>query len=133
MYLGLLSKSEQKFFLEIARYSMGLNGEYKEVEEEILLAYKHECQLPDYKAYRQDDIEEIIATFNSSAKRTKKIVLIELLGIFLADGEVCVNELNFLYTLSKRFNINEDELKKIRHWVETINGVVKEGYELIAD
>ena len=132
MYLNLLNKDEQQNFLELARYSMGVNGEQKKEEEEILLGYKFECQLVEYKANRQDEIEKIITTLSASTKKVKKIILIEILGIFQADGEICNKETEFLNKLSQEFNIEEYEVKRIKRWVEAMNDIVQEGYELIS-
>lgn len=100
MYLNLLNKDEQQNFLELARYSMGVNGEHKKEEEEVLLGYKFECQLVEYKANRQDEIENIITILGASTKKVRKIILIEILGIFQADGEICNKETEFLNKLS---------------------------------
>ena len=132
MYLELLSKSEQEDFLELAKYSMRINGQEKKEEENIFLSYKYECQLVDYKITKQDKIVTIILNFNNFIKKIKKIVLIELLGIFHADGEVCENETNFLLNLSNSFNIEVYELNRIKRWVEAMNDIVQEGYELIS-
>ncbi|PRM88280.1 hypothetical protein CJ671_09075 [Aliarcobacter cryaerophilus] len=132
MYLNLLNKDEQQNFLELARYSMGVNGEHKKEEEEILLGYKFECQLIEYKANRQDEIEKIIKILGASSKKVKKIILIEILGIFQADGEICNKETEFLNKLSQEFNIEEYEVKRIKRWVEAMKDIVQEGYELIS-
>ena len=112
MYLNLLNKDEQQNFLELARYSMGVNGEHKKEEEEVLLGYKFECQLVEYKANRQDEIEKIITILGASTKKVRKIILIEILGIFQADGEICNKETEFLNKLSREFNIEEYERKR---------------------
>lgn len=132
MYLDLLNKDEQKNFLELATYSMGLNGEHKKEEEEILRGYKYECQLIDYTAHKQNEIGKIINSLRASTKKVKKIVLIELLGIFQADGEICNEESQFLDKLSNEFNIKEHELNRIKRWVDAMNDIVQEGYELIS-
>ena len=132
MYLNLLNKDEQQNFLELARYSMGVNGEHKKEEEEVLLGYKFECQLVEYKANRQDEIENIITILGASTKKVRKIILIEILGIFQADGEICNKETEFLNKLSQEFNIEEYEVKRIKRWVEAMNDIVQEGYELIS-
>ena len=132
MYLNLLNKDEQQNFLELALYSMGVNGEHKKEEEEVLLGYKFECQLVEYKANRQDEIENIITILGASTKKVRKIILIEILGIFQADGEICNKETEFLNKLSREFNIEEYEVKRIKRWVEAMNDIVQEGYELIS-
>ncbi|MEA2019705.1 MAG: hypothetical protein U9N59_14790 [Campylobacterota bacterium] len=132
MYLDLLEKQEQKDFLELARYSMGLNGEHKEEEEEMLTSYKFECQLVEYTAHRQEDITKIIHSLKGSVKKIKKIILVELFGILLADGEVCDEEAKFIDMLSSEFRIKEYEVARIQRWVEAMNDIFQEGYELIS-
>ena len=132
MYLNLLNKDEQQNFLELARYSMGVNGEHKKEEEEVLLGYKFECQLVEYNANRQDEIDKVITILGASTKKVRKIILIEILGIFQADGEICNKETEFLNKLSREFNIEEYEVKRIKRWVEAMNDIVQEGYELIS-
>jgi len=132
MYLTLLNKKEQENFLELARYSMGLNGEYKDEEEDMLKNYKFECHLSDYIAFRQDEIENIIKTLSKSTKQVKKIVLVELFGILLSDGEVCSEEGKFMDELANRFQIEEYEVKRVYRWVEAMSDIVEEGYELIS-
>ena len=132
MYLDLLNKKEQKFFLELARYSMGLNGEQKAEEEEILLSYKYECQLVNYSAHKQDDIQKIINHLKGSFKKVKKIILIELFGIMFADNEYCAKEEEFMNNLAEQFDIKGYELSRIQRWVEAMNDIAQEGYELIS-
>ncbi|WP_373002032.1 TerB family tellurite resistance protein [Sulfurimonas sp.] len=132
MYLDLLNKQEQEDFLELARYSMGLNGEHKAEEEAILTNYKYECQLVEYIAHRQEDIKKIILTLKGSTKKVKKIILVELFGILLADGEVCEEEAKFVDILAEGFRIKEYEVDRIQRWVEAMNDIVQEGYELIS-
>jgi hypothetical protein len=105
MYLDLLNKEERESFLELARFSIGLNGESKEEEEEVLSGFKHECQMADYVAHRQESIDKIILSLKGSTKKIKKIILIELFGILLADGEVCENEAKFIDSLAESFDI----------------------------
>jgi len=132
MYLDLLNKQEQEYFLELARYSISLNGEDKPEEEEILKSYKFECQLVEYTAHKQDDIKKVIFELKGSTKKIKKIILIELFGILLADGEVCDEEANFIDMLSAEFRVKEYEVARIQRWVEAMNDIFQEGYELIS-
>lgn len=132
MYLELLSKKEQENFLELAKYSMSINGEEKKEEEAVFLSYKYECKLVDYKLSKQDQIDNIILNFKNSTKEVKRIILIELLAIFYSDGEVCERETIFLLKLIKSFKIEEYELNRLKRWVEAFNDMIKEGYSLIS-
>lgn len=132
MYLYLLNNEERKSFLELATFAMDLDGIRKKEEESLLEDYKNECQLTDYIVCKQNEIEKVITTLRSSVKKIKKIILLELSGIFISDSNLTEDELKFLEKLSSEFNIKEYELKKIIRWVEAMNDIVKEGYEIIS-
>lgn len=132
MYLDLLNKQEQKDFLELARYAMKLDGKETEEEEEILTNYKYECHLVEYTAHRQDEIQKIVTSLKASTKKVKKIIMVELFGILIADGEVSQEEAEFIDTLAEQFRIKEYEVARMQRWVEAMNDIFQEGYELIS-
>lgn len=132
MYLYLLNNRERENFLELATFAMDLDGVRKKEEENILFDYKNECQLIDYIVYKQNEIDKVIIELRSSLKKIKKIILLELTGIFISDTDLTDEESKFLEKLSNEFNIKEYELKRIIRWVEAMNDIVKEGYEIIS-
>lgn len=131
MYLDLLNQNEQMNFLELAHHSMGLDGIHHENEKEVFNSYKYECQLIDYEISKQSNIGIVIDSLCLSSMKNKRIILLELFGILLADGHVCDDEQSFMNTLAKRFDINTDELEKIHKWVIAMNQIVEVGYKLI--
>lgn len=132
MFLYLLNKEEQENFLELAFYAIELDNVGKEQETKILESYKYECQLIDYKIKKQDSIENVIDSLKLSIKKTKKIILLEFIGILLADGSISQEEAIFLDKLSLELGIENYEVKKIKRWVEAMNDIVKEGYSIIS-
>jgi hypothetical protein len=131
MYLNELSIGEKKNFLELAHYAMGLNGEFKDEEQEIFQSFVYECDLPSYSLDKQEKIDTVIKVLAKSEAKNKRIVLIELFGILLADGEVCDAESKYMDKVSLAFDFQDYELKKIQRWVEAMNDLVKDGYSLI--
>ncbi len=131
MYLNMLSKQEQTDFLELAFYAIGVDGIHTQEEQDVFDSYTYECQLLDYKISKQKDIKTVINNLRSSPQRVKKIVLIELLGILLADNKFCDNEQKFIKDLAKEFDIQELEFGNIYKWVQAMNKIVQYGYELI--
>lgn len=131
MYLSELNIGEKKNFLEITKYAMGLNGEYKEEELEVFVSFAYECGLSSYNLQKQDSIESVIKVLAKSETKMKRIVLIELFGVLLADGEVCEKEERFMAKLANAFNIESYEYKRYQRWVEAMNDIVREGYNLI--
>lgn len=131
MYLSELSIGEKKNFLELAHYAMGLNGQFKEEEKEIYKSFVYECDLPKYSLEKQEKIDSVIKVLAKSEHKNKRIILIELFGILLSDGEICRDEASYMDKVSLSFDIQDFELKKIQRWVEAMNDLVKEGYNLL--
>lgn len=131
MYLSELNIGEKKNFLELAKFSMGLNGVHKEEEREVFASFLNECDLTDFKVQKQDNIDSVIKVLGKSNTKNKKILLIELFGILLADGTVCDEEAAFMDKLANAFGFEEYQVRKIQRWVEAMNDIVEEGYNLI--
>lgn len=131
MYLSELNVGEKKNFLELAKHAMGLNGEHKAEEQEVFASFVHECGLQSYQAQKQDNIESVIKVLSKSSAKSKRIVMIELFGILLADGDVCEEEEAFMGKLANAFGIESYEYKRYQRWVEAMNDIVSEGYSLI--
>ena len=131
MFLTELNLNDRKDFLDLAYYCMGLNGEHKEDEREIFSAFVHECELTEYEPENQDNIKIEIKKLSKKSSKVKRIVLIELLGILLADGEICDSEAEFLDTLGQKFEFEPYEVKRIQRWVENMNDLVAEGYRML--
>jgi len=131
MYLSELSIGEKKNFLELARFSMGLNGEFKDEEQEVYQSFVYECALPNYSLEKQEKIDSVIKVLAKSEARNRRIVLIELFGILLADGDICDAEAQYMDKVSLAFDIEDYEVRKIQRWVEAMTDIVNEGYNIL--
>jgi hypothetical protein len=131
MYLSELSIGEKKNFLELAHFAMGLNGEFKDEEKEIYESFVYECELPSYSLNKQEKIDSAIKVLAKSEQKNRRIVLMELYGILLADSDVCDAEAEYMDKVSLAFDIQDYELKRIQRWVEAMTDLVKEGYSLL--
>lgn len=131
MFLTELTLNDRKDFLDLAYFAMGINGEYKEDEKQIFDAFIHECELSEYEPENQDNIKIKIKKLSKKSSKVKRIVLIELMGILLADGEICDAEAEFLDTLGSKFEFESYEVKRVQRWVENMNDLVSEGYRMI--
>lgn len=131
MYLHLLTEEEQRDFLELAYHLMGIDGIYQDEEIAIFESYKHECSLEEYMISKQNDLENVINSLKTVSLKTKKIILIELFGILLADGEIHEHEETFMNHLASSFEITGEELEKMNKWVLAMDHIVKLGYTII--
>lgn len=131
MYLSELNIGEKKNFLELAKYAMGLNGEHKEEEIDIYNSFVNECGMKNYHVDKQDNIESVIKVLSKSEDKIRRIVMVELFGILLADNEICENEQIFIDKISSSFEIDRYESMRFQRWVEAMNDLVGEGYSLV--
>ncbi len=131
MYLHLLKEDEKKDFLELAHHLMGVDGVYQDEEIAVFESYKHECSLQSYMISKQNDLQSVIDSLKTASLKTKKIILIELFGILLADGEVHENEKTFINYVVTSFEITEEEFERINKWVLAMDHIVKLGYTIV--
>ncbi|BDY05509.1 TerB family tellurite resistance protein [Ferrimonas sp. YFM] len=132
MFLNLLPKKERQHFLNLARYAMGLNGEFKSEELEIYNSFVHECDLHGYQAKSGNkQVAESIEALASGSPGHRKAVMIELCGIMLADSAICDHERAFIHRLSEAFELEDFEVRRIERWVAAMNDLVAEGYQMV--
>lgn len=132
MFLGQLLEVSKKNFLILAKHSMGLNGEFKDEELEIYRSFQHECDLPDYDPeVNEKGLAEAITSLSGRDMTIRKVVMIELLGIMMADGIICDSEQEFISQLSASFDLEGYQVKRMERWVSGMNDIVEEGYRIV--
>lgn len=130
MFLSMLSKKEQEYFLELANLAMQVDGIVTESEREMIENFRQEMMLLDYKI--QDiPLDKLKMNIDLSTKRNKKVFLFELVGMMYADSEVSEEEKSWLLDLAVAWGFRENELRKIIRWVMDFNDLLLEGYEYI--
>ena len=74
MFLSMLSKKEQEYFLELANLAMQVDGIVTESEREMIENFRQEMMLLDYKI--QDiPLDKLKMNIDLSTKRNKKVFL----------------------------------------------------------
>lgn len=130
MFLSMLSKKEQEYFLELANLAMQVDGIVTESEREMIENFRQEMMLLDYKM--QDiPLDKLKMNIDLSTKRNKKVFLFELVGMMYADSEVSEEEKSWLLDIAVAWGFRENELRKIIRWVMDFNDLLLEGYEYI--
>lgn len=130
MFLSMLSKKEQEYFLELANLAMQVDGVVTESEREMIENFRQEMMLLDYKM--QDiPLDKLKMNIDLSTKRNKKVFLFEIVGMMYADSEVSEEEKQWLLDIAVAWGFRENELRKIIRWVMDFNDLLLEGYEYI--
>lgn len=130
MFLTMLNEKERKNFLELAHIAMNLGDDEKKEEAAVFHSFKREMELDDYKITNKT-YEELVTAFNSSTKKAKRIVIIELAGVLDADEVIDKKEEDWIKKLGASLEIRDKELKKLILWTQEFNDLLQEGYNYI--
>lgn len=130
MFLTMLNEKERKNFLELAHIAMNLSDDDKKEEVAVVHSFRREMELDDYEIVNKS-LEDLIMAFNSSVKKVKRVVVIELAGVLDADEEIDDKEKNWINKLGKDLGFREAELRKLIRWTQDFNDLLQEGYNYI--
>ena len=106
MFLNLLHAESRQLFLETAYTLAHADGVFAEAEKEMLKAYCREMDTAfdfEHAPIAMQDLKEKMAANMSPTE--KKIVIFELIGLALADGEYGAEERAVMQTLIHDFGL----------------------------
>ena len=110
MYLSKLSKNQKKLFLEICTSLSKIDSDFAEEEKNIIDQLCEEMMI-DPKYEPSIDAEKAINKIASISNPTeKRMIVVELLGIVVADKKIASEEKEFMKKLCVVFNLEEKEL-----------------------
>lgn len=109
MYLSILENKEKEKFLKIAYVLVGIDGDFSYNERIMMDSYCKEMQISvdieNLQGSEADALENICEIFN---KEKGKIVVFELIGLAMADGNFDENERAYISKISKKLDIPEE-------------------------
>lgn len=119
MYLSTLEKGQKELFLDLCIILSESDGDFSETEKETIDKFCIEMNIPSrYEAKK--DADTTLAMLNESCSEyVKRSLVLEIIGIVIADGKYADAEKEILIKLSKVFSISYGEIEKMI-------GVVKE-------
>lgn len=130
MFLNMLNQKERVNFLELAHVSMHANGIVHESEEKVFETFRREVGMFTYTP-KAIEYDKLVSAFQSSTKKVRKVVLIEIAGILDSDGEIDAVEKKWVEQLGLDLSFRDTEIKKMVRWVEDFNDLLQEGYDYI--
>lgn len=132
MYLELLTPDERRTFLDLAYQAVEVDGEVAPQEQEMIDSYRNECMLPDY--VRSDrTIEQNLEALKQSERSHRKIVLLELIGLWSADNVWKDEELAMMDKVAKELAIPDSRVNRIRRWSREFRQTIADGYHLLME
>ena len=106
MFLNMLRAESQQLFLETAYTLAHVDGMFVEAEKEVLKAYCREMETAFDIEHAPIALQDLKRKMSASLSPTeKKIVIFELLGLALADGEYGAEERTVMQALGNDFGL----------------------------
>ena len=132
MYLEMLKETERKIFLDLAYQAMECDGEISQEEVETIASYEVECRLPGYKRTQRTE-KECIKLLKKSEMSHRRIVLLELTGIWSADNVWKDAELAMMDRVAAGLGIPAAVASRIRRWSREFREIIADGFRLFSE
>lgn len=132
MYLEMLTETERKIFLDLAYQAMECDGEISQEEVETIASYEVECRLPGYKRTQRTE-KECIKLLKKSEMSHRRIVLLELTGIWSVDNVWKDAELAMMDRVAAGLGIPAAAASRIRRWSREFREIIADGFRLFSE
>ncbi len=113
MFLNFFSNEEKSAFWNLANEMIAKDGKITEEELDLLDTYKLELGEFEKLSFSQKIVVEDV--FKSTQKQ--KILLLELLGLALADNDFDEAEKKMISDLAEKFRIKNETVDKLISWI----------------
>ena len=132
MFLEMLDKNERILFMELCYLAMECDGVIAEEEEKIIATYAYECKLENYQRQGKS-LEECFAALKESSRPHRKIILLELIGVWAADNEWKDKEVQMMEDVAKGLAIPPSRMNRLKRWSRELRTMISDGYQLITE
>lgn len=127
MFLGLLNKGTKDLFLELSIHTALANRVLATEEEEIILQYCNEMNIPMKEIKKTMDEETLVSKLSNDISIVeKRIVIIEIVALVLADEVYDEEEKDFLIKLVKSMGLDAKDLEEASNLVKRFNNIFEE-------
>lgn len=114
MFLNQLLEEQKLAFLALCLKLIRSDGVSDPREERSFLAMRQEMGLWQQARLPQGSVEDLARCFTD--RQSRRIVMLELLGLVYADGRFSDTERQLLRGLARLFAIDEDEASSLENW-----------------
>lgn len=108
MYLSLLEEEKKRVFLELAYEMAFLDNDFSEKEQLMIESYCNEMQIDVPSVIRARSMADLIETIKEEwEEREKKIVLFEIIGLAMIDGNYDEKERKSIASMTEVFGLRD--------------------------
>jgi len=124
MFLSELSTNEKEAFLGLCYEAARANEIIEKEEIELIKSYCNEMEIAYLNEEEAWDYDPSIQTISTSTLRIRKIVLFEIIGLMLADGEYDAKEKKAVSQMGEKIGLTEQE-------VDDITSMLMDYYDIV--
>lgn len=126
MFLNRLSNEEKKAFIGLSVYAAMCNGDFHDKEKDMIEEYCKEMGIAFFDAENITSLSEIINLYSKSETATKRIVLMELLGLMYTDGNFDDKEKEFVKKIAQGIGLNQHDIDVQQKVLQKYMAVIEE-------
>lgn len=116
MYLAILTKEEQKLFLELAHHMANVDDDFSSEEAQLTELFRKESNLSEIEyPLQHTPLETIFEKLKRSVKINQRMIFIEILGLVFADNTLHEKENELLGKLRELFSVSEAQEKQVKN------------------
>jgi uncharacterized tellurite resistance protein B-like protein len=130
MFLVELNEKERKTFLGLALHAMKSSGTVTDEEKAIFQSYAYECEMPEYET-KAGALSTLVRAAKAFTKSKRRIILMELWGIILADDKVDESEAEWMNQLSSDLDFSAAQARRLERWAKDFIDMIGDGYRLV--
>mgnify|MGYP003536428397 FL=1 len=120
MLLMKLESREKFAFLQLAHYLARVDNSFGKEEEEVILEYCDEMGIENIDSFDMDSFNLEATLNNFKSKRSKKIVVLELMILVHIDSVFNINEQILIEKISQNFGISTKDLNDFSSWGKSV-------------
>ena len=108
MYLNLLNNEQKDLFLDVLLTLAHIDEDYSQKEKEVIIGYCNEMNISDVRDFSLNSFNETIDRLSEISNDTeKKIMILEAMGLAMADGNFDQHEKKLIKLISLCFCIDD--------------------------
>ncbi|MGJ0371052.1 TerB family tellurite resistance protein [Aliarcobacter cryaerophilus] len=120
MLLMKLEAREKFAFLQLAHYLARVDNSFGKEEEEVILEYCDEMGIENIDSFDMENFNLEATLNNFKSKRSKKIVVLELMILVHIDSVFNINEQILIEKISQNFGIETKDLNDFSSWGKSV-------------
>jgi hypothetical protein len=114
MFLNILAEENKERFMKLCGCAIYADGIVADEEKELALTYCREMNIEQRVPDNSEPLEDVLKELSEYAtEREKKIIVFEILGMFLADDDYAREEEEMMKKIVEALNIAHEKLESM--------------------